>query len=99
ADAAWAEWIAWVLEEDGHRVLIQAWDFVAGDNWVQRMREGVAGAARTVAILSTDYLESEFGTAEWEAAWRADPLGARRKLLTVKVADCEWPDLLASVVG
>lgn len=23
ADRAWAEWIAWALEEDGHRVLIQ----------------------------------------------------------------------------
>lgn len=98
-DRAWAEWIAWVLEEEGRRVLIQAWDFVAGSNWVQRMREGVTGAERTIAVLSPDYLESEYGTAEWEAAWAADPLGARRKLLTVRVADCDWPDLLGQVVG
>ena len=26
ADRAWAEWIAWILEEDHYRVLIQAWD-------------------------------------------------------------------------
>jgi hypothetical protein len=99
ADRAWAEWTAWVLEEDGHRVLFQAWDFVAGDNWVQRMRQGVSGAERTIAVLSPDYLESEFGTAEWEAAWRADPLGAKRKLLTVQVRECAWPELLAPVVG
>jgi len=99
ADQAWAEWVAWVLEDDGHRVLIQAWDFVAGSNWVQRMRDGVAGAERTIAVVSPDYVESEFGTAEWEAAWRADPLGAKRKLLTVRVAECEWTDLLAQVTG
>lgn len=29
ADRAWAEWIAWVLEEDGHRVLVPVWEFVA----------------------------------------------------------------------
>ena len=99
ADRAWAEWIAWLLEEDGHSVLIQAWDFVAGDNWVQRMRDGVAGSKRTIAVLSPDYLESEYGTAEWEAAWAADPLGAKHKLLPVMVRETEWPDLLGQVVG
>lgn len=37
ADQAWAEWIAWLLEEDGYRVLVQAWDMVAGSNWISRM--------------------------------------------------------------
>jgi hypothetical protein len=27
--------MAWVLEEDGHTVLIQAWYFVPGSNWIQ----------------------------------------------------------------
>jgi len=30
ADSAWAEWIAWQLESEGHRVLVQVWDFVLG---------------------------------------------------------------------
>ncbi len=42
ADRAWAEWIAWMLEEDGHQVLVQAWDFVPGSNWIQGMQAGVA---------------------------------------------------------
>jgi hypothetical protein len=99
ADRAWAEWIAWLLEEDHHRVLIQAWDFVGGSNWVQRMRDGVSGADRTLAVLSPDYLESEFGTAEWAAAWSTDPLSARRKLLTVRVKECERPDFLGQIVS
>ena len=99
ADRAWAEWIAWVLEEDGHKVLIHAWDFVPGSNWIQGMRAGAWKAERTVAVLSPDYLASEFGTAEWEAAWAPDPLGAQRKLLTVRVKDCDRPDFLAAVVS
>ena len=33
ADRTWAEWISWSLEENGYRVLVQAWDFVPGTNW------------------------------------------------------------------
>ncbi len=99
ADRSWAEWMAWALEEDGHKVLIQAWDFVPGSNWIQGMRAGVSRAGRTIAVLSPDYLESEYGTAEWEAAWAADPLGAQRKLLTVRVKECNRPDFLAAVVS
>jgi TIR domain len=68
-DRAWAEWIAWELEEAGHRALGQAWDFVPGSNWIQGMQEGVTRAGRTIAVLSPAYLESEFGAAEWQAAW------------------------------
>ncbi len=99
ADRAWAEWVAWVLEEDGHKVLIQAWDFVPGSNWIQGMRAGVSEAERTIAVLSPDYLASEFGTAEWEAVWRDDPLGAKRRLLMVRVKACDPPDFLAGVVS
>jgi hypothetical protein len=99
ADRAWAEWIAWQLEEDGYRVLIQAWDMVPGSNWAHRMQEGVRRAGRTVAVLSAAYVDSVFATAEWEAAWRGDPLGEQRKLLVFRVAECERPGLLAGVVS
>ena len=77
ADRAWAEWIAWQLEEDGYRVLIQAWDMVAGAGWAHLMQEGVQEAGRTVAVLSAAYLDSMFATAEWQAAWRDDPVGGQ----------------------
>jgi hypothetical protein len=99
ADRTWAEWIAWILEEDGHRVLVQAWDFVPGTNWVQGMQAGTRDAARTIAVLSREYLTSVYGGAEWQAAWASDPQGTGRKLLTVRVAECDRPGLLAGVVG
>jgi hypothetical protein len=99
ADRAWAEWIAWVLEEDGRRVLVQAWDFVPGTNWIQGMQAGTRDAARTIAVLSPGYLESVYGGAEWQAAWAQDPDGTGRKLLVVRVEDCDRRGLLGGVVG
>jgi tetratricopeptide (TPR) repeat protein len=99
ADRAWAEWIAWILEEDGHRILVQAWDFVPGTSWIQGMQAGTQDAARTIAVLSADYLTSVFGEAEWQAAWASDPAGTGRRLLTVRVAECDRPGLLAGIVG
>ncbi len=98
-DRAWAEWIAWVLEEDQHRVLVQAWDSVPGTNWIQGMQAGALDAARTIAVLSDAYLQSVYGSAEWQAAWAADPEGSGRKLLTVRVTDCARPGLLAGVTS
>jgi TIR domain len=98
ADLPWAEWIAWLLEEDGHRVLIQAWDFVAGSNWVKSTHDGTTKATRTIAVLSRAYLNSVYGQAEWQAAWKQDPGGEQRKLLVFRIENCDRPGLLAGVV-
>src|SRR5258708_23019630 len=85
ADKRWAEWIAWVLEEHGHyQVLIQAWDFVPGSNWIAEMHAGTRGAARTIAVLSDAYLDSHYGSAEWQAAAAAHPGRAARKQLPLQ---------------
>lgn len=99
SDQPWAEWAAWTLEEARYRVLVQAWDFVPGSNWVAGMQNGVQHAARTIAVLSDDYAHSLYGKAEWQAAWAADPTGAARRLLVVRVADCARPGLLGQVVS
>lgn len=98
ADRPWAEWIAWTLEEKGYRVLIQAWDFVGGTNWTNRMQDGVVRSQRMVAVLSEAYLGSLYGTAEWQAMFRRDPLGEHRRLITARIEDCDRPGLI-NVVG
>jgi hypothetical protein len=87
ADVAWAEWIAWQLEAAGYRILIQAWDFGAGLDFVTEMRQATARAERTLAVLSPAYVASGFAIAEWNAAFAADPTGEGRKLVPVRVVD------------
>jgi tetratricopeptide (TPR) repeat protein len=99
ADRAWAEWIAWQLEDAGYTVLVQAWDFVPGSHWTSRMDGGTRGAERTLAVLSRAYLASVYGRQEWEAAFRGDPEGFARKLVPVRVEDCPRPGLLGGVVS
>ena len=98
ADRPWAEWIAWQLEEAGYRVLVQAWDIVAGVNFIERMDRGMQQADRTIAVLSPAYLTSVYGKLELHAAYRADPEGLRRKLLPVRVTPCTPEGLLAVIV-
>ncbi|MBM7859372.1 FxSxx-COOH system tetratricopeptide repeat protein [Lentzea nigeriaca] len=99
ADLAWAEWIAWELKEQGYRVLLPEWDMVPGTNWVDVMHRGVQHSERMIAVLSAAYRESVYGRPEWQAAWRDDPTGGSRKLIPLRVEDCEPPGLLAPIVS
>jgi uncharacterized protein YgbK (DUF1537 family) len=67
ADRAWAEWIAWQLEAEGYTVVVQAWDFRPGGDFVQQMDQVVQEAKQAIAVLSPAYLTSAFGGAEWRA--------------------------------
>ncbi|ADP78938.1 toll/interleukin-1 receptor domain-containing protein [Pseudofrankia inefficax] len=98
-DRAWAEWLAWQLEDAGHSVLIQAWDFVAGSDWAARMDQGIRLARRTIAVLSDAYLGSVYGAQEWRSAQVADPGGFARKLLPIRIEDCPRPGLLRTIVS
>jgi len=97
ADQDWAEWIAFVIEETGMEVVIQAWDFRPGHNFPLKMQEAMA-SKKTILVLSPDYLKSSFGAPEWAAAFRDDPEGIERKVVPIMVRECEPPGLLASIV-
>lgn len=97
ADRAWAEWIAWVLEEAGYSVTIQAWDFRPGGNFVLYMQQATS-ARHTVAVLSPSYLAAEYTQPEWAAAFARDPRGASRALIPVRVQECRPEGLLAQIV-
>jgi tetratricopeptide (TPR) repeat protein len=95
-DRAWAEWIAWQLEADGYQVVIQAWDFRPGSDFLQQMHQVVQKAKRTIAVLSPAYLTSAFGGAEWRAVFAEDPSGERGLLLPVRVEEVNLPGLLTT---
>lgn len=89
ANADWAEWIAYELEEARQRVIFQKWDFRAGRNIPDQMQQAILEADCTIAVLSPAYLKSPFATAEWAAAFYHDPASRADKLLPVRVEPCE----------
>jgi hypothetical protein len=98
ADRAWAEWTAWQLEDAGHTTVLQDWDFVPGSNFVVEMDRATKRAKRTIAILSPDYLSASFPQPEWGAAFARDPEGLRRKLVPLRVRECDVRGLLGQIV-
>ena len=93
----WAVWIAWCLEEEGYIVVLQAWDFRPGHNFPLMMNMA-ARARHTIAVISRAYLEASFVQPEWASAFRSDPTGMRRKLIPVRIEDCELDALLSPIV-
>ncbi|MGV0023929.1 tetratricopeptide repeat protein [Phormidesmis priestleyi] len=97
-DRAFAEWIAWILEEAGYSVVIQAWDFRPGGNFVLDMQKAASEAERTIAVLSDHYLQSLFTQPEWAAAFAQDPTGEKRTLIPIRVGECKLSGILATIV-
>src|SRR5689334_4917908 len=97
ADRAWAEWIAWTVEEAGYSVMIQAWDFRPGSNFVVEMARAAQAAVPTIVLLSPDYLNSTFTREEWEHLWRHFGPNDKRAILPVRVRKCDPRGALASL--
>lgn len=98
ADENWAEWIAYTLEDAGFSVVIQAWDFRPGSNFVLEMQRASQAAERTILVLSPDYLNSRMAAPEWASAFAQDPEGVERRLVPVMVRRCEPAGLLPAIV-
>lgn len=97
ADKAWAEWVAWHLEEADYDVVIQAWDFTVGRNFVLDMQKAASSSERTIAILSAEYLNALYTQPEWAAAFVQDPTGTRGLLIPIRVSECELTGLLKPI--
>jgi|GEM_PF-2723867 len=98
ADKQWAEWIAWTLEESGYTVVVQAWDFRPGGNFVLDMQRAAAESQKTIAVLSESYLKSSYTQPEWAAAFASDPQSLERKLIPVRVKECKPEGMLRPIV-
>lgn len=98
ADEEWAVWIAHVLEEAGYSVVIQAWDFRPGSNFVIEMQRALQSSDRLIAVLSPAYLAAHFPQPEWAAVFAADPEGVARRLVPVMVRQCQPDGLLGQIV-
>lgn len=97
-DTAWAEWIAWQLEQAGYTTFIQAWDFAAGRNFVEQMQQSSEDTRATIALFSPNYFNSQYTMQELYAALVEDPLSTKRKVIPVRIADCTPSGLLRDIV-
>ena len=96
ADRDWATWVAWVLEDAGYLVSFQDWDFRG--NFVEQMNRAHEQTDRTIAVLSDNYLGSDFAMAEWTARFRQDPSGREDRLVPVKVGTMTRESILGPIV-
>ena len=96
-DQRMAEWIAWELEEANHNVLIQAWDIGPGKNFVKEMQNAATDAKCTIAVLSPDYLQSEFAMDEWRAAY-AKAKNKEGSLVPVRIREITLTGIMATIV-
>ena len=88
--------IADILEADGRRVLIQDRD-IKNRSFMERMHYALSCGARTVALLSPDYLASQHCGAEWMNTIADDPLNRNSKLIVLRIQPCDPPGLLKSL--
>jgi len=98
ADRQWAEWIAFQLKEAGYTLIIQAWDFHAGGNFVFEMHRVARETTRTIAVLSPKYLDALYTHPEWAAAFAHDPTGTERLLIPVRIADFKPDGMFAGKI-
>ena len=98
SDRKWAEWIALQLVQEGYTTTIQAWHFPPGSNFLYAIDEALKHALRVIAVLSPDYLQSQYAKTEWMEAFRRDPQGKDGLLLTIRVEPCDVTGLLGSCV-
>jgi tetratricopeptide (TPR) repeat protein len=86
-DRMWADWIAAVLAQAGFRVRKQAGSVQAGGNEREEAARAAGAASRTIAIVSAAYLRSQQSLGVREAMAAADPAGANRRLIPVRVSE------------
>ena len=92
ADRAWAEWVAWQLEEAGYSVIIQSWNFRPGSDFIAEMDRAIRVADRTIALLSQNYFQSRSAQAEWSAAFQES------NLIPVRIGDFDVEGLLSRLI-
>ncbi|MBQ1023410.1 FxSxx-COOH system tetratricopeptide repeat protein [Micromonospora sp. C95] len=97
-DRAWAEWVAWQLEQAGYTVELDLWDWAAGDNAVVRMSQALQQADRVVALFSAAYFEHQrFTTDEWTGVMSGRDRHGR--LIPLRLDDAAPPPLLRPLIA
>ena len=96
-DSAWAEWLAWQLQELGYTVELDVWDWAPGEDFVARMAAALESADQLLAVCTEAYFASTFGGAELRAAFAAGPAAVGR-IVPVLIEPVALPPLYAPLI-
>jgi hypothetical protein len=80
----------------GRPVIIQDWDF-KNRAFMERMHVALCSGARTIALLSPDYLARDHCAAEWQHTIADDPLNRASRLIVLRIRPCIPVGLLKSL--
>ncbi len=95
-DAATAIYFRQWLEAEGFSTFMQQRDFAPTSYIPQKMEEGLK-ARRLLAVMSDAYLRSPYCQSELGAAYFRDPTNTQGRMVIVRVAACDVPELLAPI--
>ena len=96
-DTAWAEWLAWQLQDAGYTVELDVWDWTPGQDFVTRMAAALESADRLLAVCTEAYFTSAFGGAELRAAF-AGHGAAEGRIVPVLIEPVTLPPLYAPLI-
>jgi Tfp pilus assembly protein PilF len=97
-DRAWAEWVAWQLEQAGFSVELDVWDWAAGRNFVTAMSDALDRCDRVLALISSAYFDrSRYTTEEWSSAVLHMPGIGKDRFLPVRVEDVPVEEMPAAL--
>lgn len=95
-DRAWAEWVSWELTQAGYRVELALWDWEAGENFVEKMRDALDRCDVMVALFSLAYFEPQRYTSDELTAVFA---GDRARVVPVKIEQVTPPALYRQMIS
>jgi hypothetical protein len=96
-DTAWAEWLAWQLQQAGYTVELDVWDWAPGEDFVTHMSAALERADRLLAVCTEAYFASAFGGAELRAAL-VGQAKAEGRIVPVLIEPVTLPPLYAPLI-
>ena len=96
ADKAFAIWLAQLIRAQGKTTLLQDEDF-GHESFMAQMHDALTGGARVIAILTLDYLNSEYCIKEVNGALKGDPNNRERRLVPFRLRPCAPSGMLADI--
>ncbi|MBE9112494.1 SUMF1/EgtB/PvdO family nonheme iron enzyme [Nodosilinea sp. LEGE 07298] len=97
ADQAWADWLAWVLEDNGYTVDAESLETGPHSSFVQVMQQGMQQYRRVLLILSPALLKADAATPSGLSTVNMGSM--RHYLIPIKVENCEPIGYLGLVAG